>query len=58
MSLLWLDVGYACGGIVCDDNGIIVDTAPIFSWWKGKHVKEILKWKRIKNYEHISERGG
>lgn len=53
MTLLWLDVGYACGGVICNDKGIVVRTAPIFNWMKGKQASQVLSWKRIKKYHFV-----
>ena len=37
------DLSYACAGIIVEDD-IIVDSAPIFSWAKRKHMNKIKKW--------------
>lgn len=42
----WLDVGYACGGISCDESGIIRHGAPIFSRWKGRRFNEVIQDRR------------
>jgi len=52
--LLWVDVGYACGGVIFK-NGIAVHSAPIFKWMKGKTTRQVLSWKRIKRYKFLSE---
>jgi len=41
--LFQIDVGYACFGIVSKDN-VVINTAPIASWMKGKTLIEIKPW--------------
>jgi len=38
--LFQIDIGYACFGIV-SENSIVIQTAPIANWMKGKRLKEI-----------------
>jgi hypothetical protein len=28
--LIWLNTRYACGGIICDENGTVIDSCPIY----------------------------
>ena len=36
----WVDIGYACYGIIAE-NGRVIDAAPIASWMIGRTLKEI-----------------
>lgn len=42
--LIWIALPYACGGIICNKDEIVTETAPIFSWMLGKHLVEIRRW--------------
>ena len=39
----WCDIHYACFGFSILD-GVINESAPIFSWAKGKPAKSVKKW--------------
>ena len=39
----WCDVHYACFGFSIRD-GVINESAPIFSWAKGKPAESVKKW--------------
>ena len=52
-SLWQIDTGFACAGIVCDNQGFCIDAAPIFKWMIGKHYYEIEEWKRIKSIRRV-----
>ena len=41
--LFWIDLGYATFGIISIDN-VIVDSAPIAKWMRGKTLQEINPW--------------
>jgi hypothetical protein len=41
--LFWIDLHYACVGIVSKD-GVVITTAPLVSWMKGKTLQEIKPW--------------
>lgn len=41
--VFWIDVGYACFGIISQDD-VIVKTAPIGRWMIGKKLKDIKPW--------------
>lgn len=41
--MFWIDVGYACFGIISRD-GIIVDAAPIARWMVSKRLTEVKPW--------------
>lgn len=55
MSLYWIDTGYACGGAVTNNKGMIVDVPPIFKWMRNKNIKDVLKWGRIKRYKKLND---
>ena len=42
-ELYQITLSYACAGITIK-NEVVVKTAPIFGWMKGKHTSEIKKW--------------
>lgn len=44
MKLYWVDVGYACFGMVANDKDIIVDVAPIAKWMLGKSLQQVKPW--------------
>jgi hypothetical protein len=46
--LIWLNVKYACGGIVCNDNGTVVESCPIYRRFIGRHFRQIEKELKIK----------
>lgn len=37
-----------CAGVICDNKGIIFETAPVFKGWIGKHFRTMESWY-IKN---------
>jgi len=40
----WYNTIYACGAVVCNENGIVIDTCPIYhKRFKGRHFREIEK---------------
>lgn len=43
MRLFWIDIHYACFGIVTLD-GIVIDVAPIGGWMQGKSLAQIKPW--------------
>ena len=53
--LVQVSTNYACAGIEISKQGIVVKTAPIFSWMKGKSIYEIKKWKQIKKFEVVTQ---
>jgi len=53
MIMYTIDTGYANAGIIVDEQGYILEAAPIFKWMIGKEINTVLKWKKIKwVYEH------
>ena len=52
MRTYYIDIHYACFGIVIKDN-IIIDTAPIAKWMLGKTTTEVSKWLKSKNAKII-----
>lgn len=47
-----IDTGYACA-CVRADNGVVVETAPIFNWMRGKPLEKVLAWNKIKKWEYL-----
>jgi len=45
-ELYQVTTSYACAGIVVS-NGIVIDSAPIYTWMRGKSLETIKGWKRI-----------
>lgn len=43
--MVWYRIvlSYACFGIRTE-NDIVIETAPIGSWMKGKHISKIIQW--------------
>lgn len=60
VTLIWLDAGYACGGVVLDQAGRVTDAAPIFRWMKGKTWRHIQKHhrRRIRRWQVVKTRTG
>jgi len=42
-ELYQITLSYACAGIIIT-NDIVVKTAPIFNWMKGKQLNQIKNW--------------
>lgn len=58
----WYNTTYACGAVICNEKGIVIDTCPIYrKRFRGRHFREIekeLKSKRqLKGYVliHVSD---
>ena len=51
--LIRIDTGYACAGIIVNEFGVVIKTAPIFSWMKGKKWESIKSWDKIKEFQTI-----
>ena len=49
--LVQIKWGQFCVGVVCDEDGIVTEAAPAIKWAIGKHIEQVLNWKRI---EHIT----
>lgn len=43
-----VDTGYACAAVFVDEEGVVVDAAPIFHWMVGKKWEEVKGWRKIK----------
>ena len=52
MEIIWIDTGYAYGGITVKD-GVVTRAPPIFRWMVGREIKEVLKWRKIKSWGRI-----
>lgn len=42
--LAWIDLPYACFGLVIGARGVVVDAPPIARWTMGRH------WAEVANY--------
>lgn len=40
---------YFCAGLVTNDQGIVIEAAPIMKWAKGQHYTRVLEYYRRKN---------
>ena len=47
-TLYWIDTGFACGGVVVNNFGVIVESAPIFSKFLGQRFENLKRWNRVK----------
>ena len=54
-ELYYIDTGYAYAGIILNEEGVVIESAPIFKWMIGKHLLEICNWKKIKEIRRINE---
>jgi hypothetical protein len=45
----WFNTTFACGAVICDENGIVIDSCPIYKWSHGKHFRVIEKYYKQKN---------
>jgi hypothetical protein len=44
-----ISVSYACGGIIANDQGTVVEAAPVFKWMLGKKMSAVRMWLRGKS---------
>lgn len=44
MKTYWISLSYATFGIQTNECNIVVNTAPIANWMKGKTILEIYAW--------------
>lgn len=51
-QLYWIDVGYACFGII-EKDGIVIETAPISKWAKGKDIDYVINYYKRKRAKVI-----
>ena len=49
MNLWWIDLSYACAGIFVNDEGVVIQAAPIFGWMRGKRFAAVEKWVHDKH---------
>jgi hypothetical protein len=47
-TLYLVDTGFACAGVIVNQSDIIIDTAPIYRWARGKPFETLKKWKKVK----------
>jgi hypothetical protein len=46
-SLWWLDTGWACGAVIANEKGVIVDSAPIFKKPQGLWLEGLPRKYRV-----------
>jgi len=44
MTQYQIDCTKFCGYVSVDDNGIIIETMPVFQKFKGQHLSNLSKW--------------
>jgi len=59
--LIWIDLTYACGGIVANGDGIITESAPIWKGWIGKKFRAFITYeinrKKFNRYKLATKKG-
>jgi hypothetical protein len=50
-TLYWIDTGFACGGVIVNNYGVVIETAPIFSWMLKKKWEQVSIWNKIRKIE-------
>lgn len=43
-KLYRVEMTYMCAGVITNEKGIIIETAPILKWGIGKHINAVEKW--------------
>ena len=51
--LYLVDTGFACAGVVVNEAGIVVETAPIYRWARGKPFDTLKKWRKVKSISKV-----
>lgn len=46
IDLIQIHTKYSVAGILVHD-GVVIDTAPIYGWMRGKQWRDVKKWKKI-----------
>lgn len=44
MKTYQLDCEKFCGGVTVDDNGILIETMPVFTKFIGQHISNLTGW--------------
>ena len=44
MSEWWVDLSFACGLVVIDESGVIVETMPVLHKFRGQHISRLEAW--------------
>lgn len=44
MKTYYIDCSKFCGGIITDDNDLIIDVPPLFKKFKGQKVTNLFYW--------------
>lgn len=48
MYLYWINLTFACAGVLTNQGGIIKDSAPIFRKWIGQDIQKLLLYYKRK----------
>ena len=46
--IVWVNVKYFCAGLICDDEGKVIEAAPIVKWARGKHYLDVIQYFQMK----------
>lgn len=55
MTELWVSSAWATGLVVVDDDGIIIDSAPVWKKFRGQAIESLTKWLKKKSEVRIVE---
>jgi len=60
--LIWVNTSFCCGGVIVNEQGIIVDCMPILNRFKGQSFKDLVGWlkrnKTLIKYRVCKENAG
>ena len=45
----WLNTTYACGAIITNEGGIIINSCPIYRVYVGQKIQKIIKYLKKSN---------
>ena len=52
-QLYRLVTNWFVAGLITNEKGIVIRSAPILKWTIGKHINEVLKWKKLKEWQKL-----
>ena len=55
MADLWVSCSWATGFVKIDDEGIIIDTAPVWKRFRGQCIEALTSWLKKKSEVKIVE---
>lgn len=53
-ALIRIETRYFVAGIEVDDQGTVIEAAPILKWTIGKKLAKVKKWKQITDIQCVS----